>query len=234
MATTTGFIDYTQQGSTPSTPSASHDRLYFRTSDGKPCYVDSTGTVTVLATGSGGMTNPMTTTGDIIYSSDNSGTPARLAIGSSTAYLHGGTTPGYSEIAGTRLAIVVNTAGGNQTTTSATEADVDATNAVITFTAPASGNVVVAATCTVNISAANNNAFFGLREGTTNLGSGLTFACQGQTATQQEILVPWKMYLTGISAGSHTYKLAFAVNGGGTFISRASSASPMILEVFAA
>jgi hypothetical protein len=31
--------------------------------------------------GGSGMTNPMTTTGDIIYSSDNSGTPARLGIG---------------------------------------------------------------------------------------------------------------------------------------------------------
>lgn len=31
---------------------------------------------------SGGLTNPMTTTGDIIYSSDGSGTPARLAVGS--------------------------------------------------------------------------------------------------------------------------------------------------------
>ena len=35
----------------------------------------------ISATGGGGMTNPMTTTGDMIYSSDNSGTPARLAIG---------------------------------------------------------------------------------------------------------------------------------------------------------
>ena len=36
------------------------------------------GSVSDLDT-SGGMTNPMTTTGDIIYASDNSGTPARLA-----------------------------------------------------------------------------------------------------------------------------------------------------------
>lgn len=34
-------------------------------------------------TWSSALTNPMTTTGDIIYSADNSGTPARLAIGSS-------------------------------------------------------------------------------------------------------------------------------------------------------
>lgn len=44
------------------------------------------------------LTNPMTTTGDIIYSSDNSGTAARLAIGASGTVLHGGTTPSYSQI----------------------------------------------------------------------------------------------------------------------------------------
>ncbi len=43
--------------------------------------------------------NPMTTTGDMIYSQDNSGTPTRLAVGSSTQVIHGGTTPGYSPVA---------------------------------------------------------------------------------------------------------------------------------------
>lgn len=42
-----------------------------------------------------GLTNPMTTTGDIIYSSDGSGTPARLAIGGAGKALYGGTTPSY-------------------------------------------------------------------------------------------------------------------------------------------
>lgn len=49
------------------------------------------------ATISAGMTNPMTTTGDIIYSSSGS-TPARLAIGGSGTVLHGGTTPSYSAV----------------------------------------------------------------------------------------------------------------------------------------
>lgn len=43
-----------------------------------------TGQLISIAPAAGGaMTNPMTTTGDIIYSSDNSGTPARLAAGTS-------------------------------------------------------------------------------------------------------------------------------------------------------
>lgn len=36
---------------------------------------------------SGGMTNPMTTTGDSIYSSDNSGTPARRGVGANGKFL---------------------------------------------------------------------------------------------------------------------------------------------------
>lgn len=54
------------------------------------------GSITIANTGMS--SNPMTNTGDIIYSSDNSGTPARLGIGASTTVLHGGTTPSYSPV----------------------------------------------------------------------------------------------------------------------------------------
>lgn len=43
----------------------------------------------------GGMTNPLTTTGDIIYSSSGT-TPARLAIGATGTVLQGGTIPSWS------------------------------------------------------------------------------------------------------------------------------------------
>lgn len=42
--------------------------------------------------------NPLTTTGDIVYASDGSGTPARLAIGASGTVLKGGTTPSWAAI----------------------------------------------------------------------------------------------------------------------------------------
>lgn len=44
------------------------------------------------------VTNPMTTTGDIIYSSDNLGTPARLPVGVAGTVLKGGTIPFYASI----------------------------------------------------------------------------------------------------------------------------------------
>jgi hypothetical protein len=57
MATTTGFIDYTEQAA-PANPAASHQRLFVRSSDHVLCYVNSSGTVTPVAssgaaTGSG-------------------------------------------------------------------------------------------------------------------------------------------------------------------------------------
>ncbi len=69
---------FTEQGSTPTTPAASHQRLFIRTSDHLLCYVNSSGTVTPVDTG---FANPLTTTGDIIYSSSGT-TAARRGIGS--------------------------------------------------------------------------------------------------------------------------------------------------------
>src|SRR5207302_166215 len=53
---------------------------------------------------SSGMNNPMTTTGDIIYSSDGSGTPARLAVGGANTFVKGGgSTPAYAQPAFSNL-----------------------------------------------------------------------------------------------------------------------------------
>lgn len=63
---------------TPATPSTGLNKFYFK-SDATPYVLDDAGAEkAVLLTGDA-LSNPMTTTGDIIYSSDGSGTPARLA-----------------------------------------------------------------------------------------------------------------------------------------------------------
>jgi hypothetical protein len=85
------------EGAAPGSPAATNFRLYYDSSDHLLKWKNSAGAVTIIATGTA-MTNPMTTTGDIIYSSDNSGTPARRAVGASTTVLHGGTTPAYSAV----------------------------------------------------------------------------------------------------------------------------------------
>lgn len=78
--------------------------------------------------GSGGLTwstafliNPMTTTGDIIYSSNNSGSPARLGIGGANTVVHGGATPSYSAVVDGDFSGQLSTAkGGTGQNSSAT------------------------------------------------------------------------------------------------------------------
>jgi len=83
MATTTEWIDYTERGSAPATPASTHWRLFFK-SDGV-YYVDDAGTVSGPLPSSA-LSNPMTTSGDIIYGGA-SGTPTRLAKGSDSQVL---------------------------------------------------------------------------------------------------------------------------------------------------
>ena len=92
-------------------------------------------------------------------------------------------------------------------TSSATMADVSATNAAVTFTAPASGKVTVEVAC-AGI-ANTGNSFIGLREGTTDLIRGLVAGNNTAVSSCYR-----SFYLTGLSAGSHTYKLAFATASG--------------------
>ena len=156
----------------------------------------------------------------LMYSKDDAGTETLMSSGPVSA------STGL-------LAVASCNTGASYTTTSSTQADVNSSVAV-TFTAPASGNVVVKVWCPINMSAANQNAWLGLRESTTDVVS-KQFAFQGQTATAQELGLSITFYVTGISAGSHTYKLAYAVNGGASFTVRASSAAtPTIMEVWAA
>lgn len=57
------------------------------------------------------LANPMTTTGDTIYSSSNTGTPARLPIGAAGTVLKGGTTPSYAQVATADIANLAVTTG---------------------------------------------------------------------------------------------------------------------------
>jgi hypothetical protein len=157
---------------------------------------------------------------------------AKLKVGSRLLVYGKGGSAGASGL----LAVFKQSAGTSQSTTSATQADVDATNAAITFTAPASGKVLIRVTCHAAMNAANQNAFLGLREGTTNI-AGPTFATQGVAAASFDEVVSVCFYLTGVSAGSHTYKLAFSVNGGATFtirqIGSVATIFPVTMEAWA-
>jgi hypothetical protein len=67
---------FTEQGSTPTTPAASHQRLFIRTSDHTLCYVNSSGTVTQVKGSAGGVAT------DAIWTTSGK---VAVATGSATA-----------------------------------------------------------------------------------------------------------------------------------------------------
>ncbi len=135
------------------------------------------------------------------------------------------------------MATFVQTGGTTASTTSATQADVDATNALVTFTAPASGNVLVRVTCAVQFSNAAGLGQLGLRESTTNI-TGPNNVMLGGTGQGQIVLVSPVWKITGLTpASSHTYKLAFSRTSAGTFSVNqvgSSGAWPVTFEVWSA
>src|SRR5439155_26581716 len=106
----------------------------------------------------------------------------------------------------------------NADTASTSLADADA-NLTVTFTAPASGNVLIHLSAVHNPDSGNgagNGGFWGLRESTTNVaGPALIDRCLG-TATAQLSHRSCSFRLSGLSAGSHTYKWAHCTSGSGT------------------
>lgn len=99
----------------------------------------------------------------------------------------------------------------NLSTTSTSDADVDATNAAVTFTVPASGVVWVEAHFMVNVGI-NTPMDVTLREGSSTLSNTKTRAAYvggGSASYQGRVGIRWKV--TGLTPGaSKTYKLGFA------------------------
>lgn len=80
--------------------------------DGYVLSSTTTGVLSWIAPGSGGMSNPLVATGDMIYSSSFS-TPARLAVGTTNQVLIGGTVPVWSSslTLGGKLTVPASIAG---------------------------------------------------------------------------------------------------------------------------
>lgn len=122
-------------------------------------------------------------------------------------------------------------------TTSTTLADLDADNLVITFSAPASGAVLVYLTAQL-VGPASQSYYWGLRSGGSAVaGSAIIMRFNVALAFRQTGMVK----ITGLTPGqSYTWKWAHAVTGGtgNTYIGgpniAASNSGPGIMEVWAA
>ena len=184
---------------------------------------------------SAGMTNPLTTTGDTIYSSSGT-TPARLGIGSTAQVLTVASgVPSWATPASagsTLLASKTGTSGSNFSTTSTSFVDMDATVFAVTFTAPASGAVVIRTAIAMEFNG-GGNTFYNWRESTTNL-TGTDFICVNNgSAFPKSGTFTFNAYLTGITAGSHTYKLGFKSTSGNTFYGYTNT-TQYLLEIWSA
>jgi hypothetical protein len=115
------------------------------------------------------------------------------------------------------------------TTSSTSFVDLDATNAAVTFTAPASGNVLVRLTG-IQSGTAPNNAFWGLRESSSNIGTPVGLLVQNGAGVLQSAAI----YLTGISAGSHTYKWSHRVSASTGGVYAGPNYGKIVMEVWAA
>lgn len=134
------------------------------------------------------------------------------------------------------LAFKSHTAG-DETTTSTTLVDLDATNAVVTFTAPASGSVLIRLTAVVGPQAtASSYVSWGIRESTSIIEGavGESIANRNAAATVNEYRSCSMVFVrTGLTAGtSYTYKWAWATSTG-TGNQKANASAPSVMEVWA-
>jgi hypothetical protein len=129
------------------------------------------------------------------------------------------------------LAYNVDTSG-NHNTSGTSLADVDATNAVVTFTAPASGNVLVRLTGQAGTSTTAGSQYqWGLRESTTNIAGPTTVLRMAGSGTALVAGASAVFVITGLTpAASYTYKWAHA-SSAGTGILQTGASNPATMEV---
>lgn len=143
--------------------------------------------------------------------------------------------------AGTVLAVKLYEPGADgviASSTSSTFADVDATNAVVTFTVPPSGKVLVEASALCRNDTQGGTCRLNLRESTSDLaGTDMRTSAQADTANQDEVRAFYCAYVTSLTPGaSKTYKLGIARDGstGAAQVRGGPGLGPLIMKVIAA
>jgi len=179
--------------------------------------------------------NPMTSTGDLIYSNDSSGDATRLPIGSSGQILEVvGGIPTWSAPSG--LAVQIPSARGagtgsaDYTTTSTSYVDVDATNLAPQINCAT--NDILLITVTAMLSPGSGTLIFSVNVGGTDLGDtdGLIFCPTGISQMPGTFAIQHVVTSGQITSGHTTVKLRFKVGSGsaGTVYNRSAVVRPYI------
>jgi Collagen triple helix repeat (20 copies) len=120
--------------------------------------------------------------------------------------------------------------GGLHTVSTNTMTKMDATNAIVTFTAPASGNILVT-TSALHDFRTSGDIYWGLIEGTSTVIA--TQYIISAMSSNGDIRLTAKFYFTGITAGSHTYALAHRISSGSATVYTGPTLGQLIMEVVA-
>lgn len=137
------------------------------------------------------------------------------------------------------IGLTVHNGPENITTSSATFADVDATDLDVAFVAPTSGSVVVHLTGYAVCGISTLQYRWGLREGAVDIGTPWSVMVSDDAgATNRSGVVTAKFNITGLTPGNtYTYKWSHARTNGGTSqinIGSSGFAAPAVMEVFVA
>jgi hypothetical protein len=216
-STTLGDIEYRSSTANVNT------RLPLGTA-GQVLKVNSGATAPEWATDASGMTNPMTTTGDTIYSSSGS-TPARLGIGTTGQVLTvSGGIPSWATPAGGGgkvLQVVQGTLTTNASTSGGTYVDTGLTVSITPSSA--TSRIYVTATLPeigLTASGSSTSSAFGIQlvRTSTALQSGVIGTFAGASSANREIYAPFNFsYLDSpATTSSTTYKVQMVVNTGTT------------------
>ena len=167
-----------------------------------------------------GMTNPMTTTGDVIYSSPGS-TPVRLGIGTANQVLRvnsGATAPEWATPASSSPASATATVATSQTTTSSSFTDLATAGPAVTLTTGTKVLVIVTAGSISN-DTSSRGAFMGFAiTGATTTAASTTscvsFVNSGLDSGAK--LQASGVYRVTCTAGSNTFTAKYQQSDGGT------------------
>jgi hypothetical protein len=223
MGTMTPKSTYTAKGSIAAATAASTPANVAVGANGTVLTADSTAAAGVAwASPAAGMTNPMTTTGDMIYSSPNS-TPVRRAIGTTGQILtvSGGvptwTTPASSSSAVVQVKSFFDNT--NNTSSSTTYSDTAITLSITPTSASNKVLVIVSAAIYTLKSGAQTLGNTRLVRGATTLYTDavLPYIVFGGSGSKEQNMRVTQVYLDSpATTSATTYKLQFAAESGGS------------------